>query len=653
MEWEVVHRRRLKAAVLARIPLPPKIERFGSFCGNWSQRGLFVLMTKEQAIAYIEDFTWSTTRLGLDRTRELLEKMGNPQKKLKFIHVAGSNGKGSTCAMLDSILRAAGYKTGLYTSPYIQDFCERMQINGKNIPDEELASITDHVRVYADTMEDHPSQFELVTAIAMEYFARNDVNIVVLEVGMGGLLDSTNVIDAPEAAIITNIGLEHTEYLGNTIAEIAANKAGIIKPGCSVVCYDGPDDAVRVVRETCHRNHVPLTMADLSQLHPISRSLDGQIFDYKDWKKVQLNLLGDYQLRNASVVLETVGVLRSRGWHLTEEQVREGMSHVSWPARFEILNRKPLFILDGGHNPQCAGALAESLRDLLPGRKVVFLTGVLADKDYKDMMKVVLPYAQEFVTLTPLNERALPAEKLADYISSLGVPAAPAEDIASGLNLAMKKAGEDGIVVSFGSLYMAGAVRAKYHAAYRKWLRSSKIHTRDSIPPAEREKKSEAVVRQILKSPEFARARNVLIYEAVRGEVSLQSLKQPAAEQGKRIAYPLCISKTEMKAYVPKDESSWKDGAYHIPEPIPEKSEEMRPEEIDLAICPLTVFDEAAQRMGMGAGYYDRFLLKCTHADIIGVAFEAQKAEQVPADDWDKPMDAVYTEMRRYPDDLN
>lgn len=653
MEWEVVHRRRLKAAVLARIPLPPKIERFGSFCGNWSQRGLFVLMTKEQAIAYIEDFTWSTTRLGLDRTRELLEKMGNPQKKLKFIHVAGSNGKGSTCAMLDSILRAAGYKTGLYTSPYIQDFCERMQINGKNIPDEELASITDHVRVYADTMEDHPSQFELVTAIAMEYFARNDVDIVVLEVGMGGLLDSTNVIDAPEAAIITNIGLEHTEYLGNTIAEIAANKAGIIKPGCSVVCYDGPDDAVRVVRETCHRNHVPLTMADLSQLHPISRSLDGQIFDYKDWKKVQLNLLGDYQLRNASVVLETVGVLRSRGWHLTEEQVREGMSHVSWPARFEILNRKPLFILDGGHNPQCAGALAESLRDLLPGRKVVFLTGVLADKDYKDMMKVVLPYAQEFVTLTPLNERALPAEKLADYISSLGVPAAPAEDIASGLNLAMKKAGEDGIVVSFGSLYMAGAVRTKYHAAYRKWLRSSKIHARDSIPPAEREKKSEAVVRQILKSPEFARARNVLIYEAVRGEVSLQSLKQPAAEQGKRIAYPLCISKTEMKAYVPKDESSWKDGAYHIPEPIPEKSEEMRPEEIDLAICPLTVFDEAAQRMGMGAGYYDRFLLKCTHADIIGVAFEAQKAEQVPADDWDKPMDAVYTEMRRYPDDLN
>ena len=653
MEWEVVHRRRLKAAVLARIPLPPKIERFGSFCGNRSQRGLFVLMTKEQAIAYIEDFTWSTTRLGLDRTRELLEKMGNPQKKLKFIHVAGSNGKGSTCAMLDSILRSAGYKTGLYTSPYIQDFCERMQINGENIPDDELASITDDVRVYADSMEDHPSQFELVTAIAMEYFARNHVDIVVLEVGMGGLLDSTNVIDAPEVAIITNIGLEHTEYLGNTIAEIAANKAGIIKPGCSVVCYDGPDDAVQVVKETCEKNWVPLTMADLSQLHPISRSLDGQLFDYKDWKKVHLNLLGDYQLRNASVVLETVEVLWSRGWHLTDEQVREGLSHVSWPARFEILNRKPLFILDGGHNPQCAGALAESIRDLLPDQKVVFLTGVLADKDYQDMMKLVLPYAQEFVTLTPLNDRALSAEKLADYLNSLGVQATPAEDIASGLNLALKKAGENGIVVSFGSLYMAGAVRTEYHAAYRKWLRSSKIHARDSISPAERAKRSETVVRQILASKEFARANNILIYEAVRGEVSLQSLKKPAGEQKKRIAYPLCISKTEMKAYVPRDESSWKDGAYHIPEPIPEKSEEMKPEDIDLVICPLTVFDGTAQRMGMGAGYYDRFLLKCTHADIIGVAFEAQKTDRVPVDDWDKPMDAVYTEKRRYPDDLD
>lgn len=608
-------------------------------------------MTKEEAIAYIENFTWSTTRLGLDRTRELLEKLGNPQKGLKFIHVAGSNGKGSTCAMLDSILREAGYKTGLYISPYIQDFCERMQINGQNIPDAELASITDKVRVYADSMEDHPSQFELVTAIAMEYFARNAVDIVVLEVGMGGLLDSTNVIDAPEVAVIMNIGLEHTEYLGNTLAEIATNKAGIIKPGCSVVCYDGAPESVQVVRETAEKMKAPFTMADFGELHPVSRSLDGQRFDYKGWKDVHLNLLGDYQLRNAAVVLETVEVLRSRGWNLPEKQVRDGLSHVKWPARFEILNRHPLFILDGGHNPQCAGALAESLRDLLPGRKVVFLTGVLADKDYEKMMDLVIPYAREFVTLTPLNGRALPAEKLAEYLNGRGVPAVPAKDIVSGLKLAMDKAGEEGIIVSFGSLYLAGAVRTEYHVTFRKWLRSHKIHARDALPASQRAEKSEAIVKQILASAEFARAKNILIYEAVRGEVSLQSIKKPAAEQNKRIAYPLCISKTEMKAYIPKDESSWKEGAYHIPEPIPEKSEEMKPEDIDLVICPLTAFDRRAQRMGMGAGYYDRFLLKCTHADIIGVAFEVQKTEQLPTDEWDKPMDAIYTERRRYPDD--
>ena len=174
-------------------------------------------MTKEEAIAYIEAYGWSKTRLGLDRTRELLCKLGDPQKTLKFIHVAGSNGKGSTCAMLDAILRRAGYTVGLYISPYIQDFCERMQVNGENISPETLAAITQRVRRAADAMEDHPSQFELSTAIAMEYFRRQRCDIVVLEVGMGGALDSTNAIDAPEVAVITNIGLEHTEYLGDTL----------------------------------------------------------------------------------------------------------------------------------------------------------------------------------------------------------------------------------------------------------------------------------------------------------------------------------------------------------------------------------------------------------------------------------------------------
>ena len=192
-------------------------------------------LTPEEAISYIENYGWSTTKLGLDRTKALFSALGDPQKNLKFIHVAGSNGKGSTCAMLSSVLKEAGYKTGLYISPYIEVFNERIQINGEHIPGDRLAKITERVMAIADSMEDHPSQFELVTAIGIEYFYEENCDIVVLEVGMGGALDSTNAIDAPEVAIITNIGLEHTEYLGDTIEEIAATKGGIIKEGCSCV----------------------------------------------------------------------------------------------------------------------------------------------------------------------------------------------------------------------------------------------------------------------------------------------------------------------------------------------------------------------------------------------------------------------------------
>ena len=206
-------------------------------------------MTYEEAIRYIEDFTWSTTRLGLGRTQELLRRLGDPQKQLRFVHVGGSNGKGSTCAMLSAVLREAGYRTGMYTSPHVLCFEERMQVNGRYIAGEDLAALTERVRVEADAMEDHPSQFELVTAIAMLYFLEQECDIVVLEVGMGGALDSTNVIDAPDVAVLTNIGLEHTEYLGNTLEEIALTKGGIIKPGSDVVCYNSAPEVVSILRQ--------------------------------------------------------------------------------------------------------------------------------------------------------------------------------------------------------------------------------------------------------------------------------------------------------------------------------------------------------------------------------------------------------------------
>ena len=419
------------------------------------------MMTEQEAIAYIENYTWSTTRLGLSRTKELLKKLGNPQKRLKFVHVAGSNGKGSTCAMLANIMQYSGYKVGMYISPYIQDFCERIQINGEYIDGDSLARITEYVMAQAEAMDDHPSQFELVTAIGMIYFLENNVDIVVLEVGMGGALDSTNAIDAPEVAVITNIGLEHTEYLGNTIEEIAATKAGIIKTGCNAVCYDGAPSVTEVVKEVCREKGVALKCVDFARLIPLEASLEGQKFLW-DGEEYELALLGDHQLHNAATVLNVVEALEERGWKIPPEAVKEGLKTVKWPARLELLGRKPLFLLDGGHNPQCAEALAAALDKYLGEKKAVFLLGVLADKDYPSMMNMMLPYASEFICLTPFSDRALPADKLAEFFHGLGAKATAAPDYPKGIRMAEKAAGKDGVVVCFGSLYLAGHIRTEY-----------------------------------------------------------------------------------------------------------------------------------------------------------------------------------------------
>ncbi len=418
-------------------------------------------MTEKEAISYIENYGWSATRLGLDRTRELLRELGDPQKHLKFIHVAGSNGKGSTCAMFDAILRAAGYKTGLYISPYIQEFHERMQVNGENIPGGTLAALTEQVKIIADAMEDHPSQFELVTAIAMQYFYEQRCDIVVLEVGMGGALDSTNAIDAPELAAITNIGLEHTEYLGSTLEEIAATKSGIIKSGCACVCYDGAVEVTDVVRSVCREKNVPLSCVDFSRLQCLRSGLDGQDFTW-DGQPYHLNLIGEHQLHNAALVLTGVEALAARGWRIPEQAVAWGLKTVQWPARLEVLSRSPLFILDGGHNPQCAQALVRSLDLILPGEKLLFLTGVLADKDYESIMATILPYAARFVCVTPDSPRALRGEDLKAYLESKGARAIVCGSIEEGVQEALTLAGHELPIVAFGSLYLAGAVRTLF-----------------------------------------------------------------------------------------------------------------------------------------------------------------------------------------------
>jgi len=415
-------------------------------------------MTYEQALEFIHSVDWKGSVPGLSRMEVLLKKMGNPEKQLKYIHIGGTNGKGSTASMSANILRKSGYNVGLYTSPYIFRFNERMQINGEPIPDEELAEITAWVQPMAQEIEDRPTEFEMVTCIAFEYFKRHNCDIVCLEVGMGGEFDATNVIESPVAAVLTNIGLDHTQVLGDTLEKIAATKSGIIKEGTHAVIYREPASVEAVFEERCRAVGADLTKADFDSVHLQSASLEGQILDWGPYKSLQLPLLGDHQLKNCAVVLTLMGVLQQKGWNVTEQSIREGLATVTWPGRFELVAREPLFIVDGGHNPQCIEALVKNVRDYLNGQKLTILTGVLADKDFHEMYADMAQFASEFVTLTPPNPRALSAEELKTYLEQFGKPVTACPNITEAVALAKEKAGKDGVVLCYGSLYMLGDI---------------------------------------------------------------------------------------------------------------------------------------------------------------------------------------------------
>ena len=416
-------------------------------------------MNIDQAIEFIHSL-YRKAVPGLDRIRKLLALLGDPQKELKFVHIAGTNGKGSTAAMTASILCKAGYKAGLFTSPYIYRFHERIQMDGRQIADEELLPLILKVKALAETMEEMPTEFEFVTALAMEYYRQEKCPIVVLEVGMGGLIDATNAIDAPEVAVITNIGLDHTDALGDTEAKIAANKAGIIKTGCHAVVYRGCDEVEQVYAQVCAEKQVPLRKADFDSIRLHHCDLFGQTFDCGNRKELFIPLLGNHQLYNSAVVLSVIDALRERGWKIEESHIREGLRDVSWPGRFDIVCRDPLFIIDGGHNPQCIQALVKNIDDYLADRKVIALTGVLADKDYGEMFRPVMDKVSAFVCITPDNPRKLEAHELAAHLRAAGAEATGCDSVKEGVEKAKALAGPEGAVLCFGSLYSIGDIRA-------------------------------------------------------------------------------------------------------------------------------------------------------------------------------------------------
>ena len=415
-------------------------------------------MTYQEALAYIHAVHWQGHKPGLARTRALLAALGNPHKQLRFVHVAGTNGKGSTAAMLDSCLRCAGYKVGLFTSPYIIRFNERIQVNGAPIPDGDLVRLVEHVRPAAAAMADVPTEFELITALGMLYFAQQHCDIVVLEVGLGGALDSTNVIDPPECAVITALGMDHVKELGPTLADIAAAKAGIIKPGSPVVSYGGAPEADRVIAAAAAAQNAPLTVADFSKLTLRAAGLDGQTFDYDGLAGLTLPLLAGYQPRNAAVAIEALRALRGRGWQVPDSAIRQGLAQVRWPGRFELLRREPPFLLDGSHNAHGMRATVESLRARFPGEKFVFLVSIMADKDAGEMLRLLLPLAKAFVTVTAPSPRAIPAAELAARIEALGGRAEPADTIPAAVARTDALAA-GGPAAALGTLYFSGEVR--------------------------------------------------------------------------------------------------------------------------------------------------------------------------------------------------
>lgn len=419
-------------------------------------------MTAVDAIKFIHENAFQGSKPGLSRTQELLSKMGSPQNNLQFVHVAGTNGKGSVSAMISNILRVGGYKTGLYTSPFIMDFSERMQVNGFPISGDELADITAFCAPLAVLMKDKPTEFELTTAIAMEFFKRNSCDVVVLETGMGGRLDSTNIIDSPLCSVITNIGLDHTRELGDTVEKIAFEKAGIIKSGRPTIIYELSPSVTEVIEHRCRELSSPLTKTEFDKIVPISDSRRSQTFSYKLHSNLCIPFLGTHQLHNASVVLETVDILRGCGFHISDSAVYTGLATASWPARFEIISENPFFIVDGGHNPQCAEAVVANLERYFPGMKTVIIFGVLADKDYNCMSEIINRVADAFVTITPPCHRALSADELSNSLKRFNKPVFSCNSVSKGIEKALSLSLENGVICSVGSLYTAGPIRAYF-----------------------------------------------------------------------------------------------------------------------------------------------------------------------------------------------
>ena len=442
-------------------------------------------MTYKEALDFISTAAAPGSVYGLERIRALLDALGNPQDSLRFIHIAGTNGKGSVSRMLACVLTAAGYRVGCFNSPCLVSPCEYLSVSdpipsdhtessretpnnntwGENIctdgkdnalahnynpvaaTEEEFVEEVERVRAAtavldtADASQDcssalRPTAFEYYTAMAIDYFARRDCDFAILECGLGGKDDSTNVIPSPEVAIITRIGLDHTELLGPDIASIAAAKAGIIKKGCSAIAYPSDEEALNVIRETCVKEACSISVADPAKLRIVHTGvLEGDTVTYDGSPKLRLSLMGAHQALNAAVVIEAVKALNDRIM-ISDEALRRGLAGTVWPARLTLMSTDPPVILDGAHNPQCMSALCESLGYISQNIKFLVVTGVMADKDYREMYRMLAPYAGKVIAVRPDNPRSLDPAEIVRIFEGYGVPGVVSDSVVEALKQA-------------------------------------------------------------------------------------------------------------------------------------------------------------------------------------------------------------------------
>lgn len=418
-------------------------------------------MNYKEAMEYIEQVGRLGMVPGLDSIRELCGRLGDPAKALKFVHIAGTNGKGSVSAYVASALKCGGYRVGRYISPTIFDYRERIQVNDRLITKTALCRLMERIKEVCDGMVaqglPHPTPFELETAMGFLYFQEKECDVVVLETGMGGLMDATNIVENTLAAVITSVSMDHMKFLGNTLAAIAAQKAGIIKKGCTVVTIRQTQEVMEVIERQAAALGCPLAVADESEAKHLCYGLERQRFDYGGIKGVEISLAGQYQIGNAVLALEVLRTLGEKGLGVSERMLRKGMAEAVWPGRFTVIGRRPWFVADGAHNEDGARRLAQSIEYYFKGKRILYIMGVFADKEYEKIIAGTHFLADQIITVAaPQNPRALPAYELAQEVAKVHPQVTAADSLEEAVEMSYLLAGKEDVIVAFGSLSFLG-----------------------------------------------------------------------------------------------------------------------------------------------------------------------------------------------------